>query len=87
MTEIQAEPSVARWWGPPNKAELRRQAEGSNDEKALAIEMEGELVGLIQYREEKETDFRHAGSTSSSPSRSRDRDWEPTRYERSRASC
>ena len=61
VAEIQAEPSVARWWGPPNKAELRRQADGSDDEKALTIEREGELVGLIQYHEENEPDFRHAG--------------------------
>ncbi len=61
VAEIQAEPGVARWWGPPNEVELRRQAEGGEDEKALAIEREGELVGLIQYHEENEPDFRHAG--------------------------
>jgi aminoglycoside 6'-N-acetyltransferase len=61
VAEIQAEPGVARWWGPPKKAELRRLADGSDDEKALAIEREGELVGLIQYHEENEPDFRHAG--------------------------
>ncbi|MDQ4105697.1 MAG: GNAT family N-acetyltransferase [Actinomycetota bacterium] len=58
---MQAEPGVVRWWGPPNEAELRRQAEGSSDEKAFAIERAGELVGLIQYYEENEPDFRHAG--------------------------
>ena len=61
VAEIQAEPGIARWWGPPNKEQLRRQAEGSDDEKAFAIEREGELVGLIQYHEENEPDFRHAG--------------------------
>ena len=61
VAEIQAEPGVARWWGPPNKAQLRRQAEGRDEEKALAVETEGELVGLIQYYEENEPDFRHAG--------------------------
>jgi aminoglycoside 6'-N-acetyltransferase len=61
VAEIQADPGVARWWGPPNKAELRRQAEGSDDEKAFVIERECELVGLIQYHEENEPDFRHAG--------------------------
>lgn len=61
VAEIQAEPSVVPWWGLPDKAKLRRQAEGSSDEKALAIESEGELVGLIQYNEENEPDFRHAG--------------------------
>jgi aminoglycoside 6'-N-acetyltransferase len=61
VAEIQAEPGVARWWGSPNKAELRRQAEGGDEAKAFAIEREGELVGLIQYHEENEPDFRHAG--------------------------
>jgi aminoglycoside 6'-N-acetyltransferase len=61
VAEIQAEPGVARWWGSPNKAELRRQAEGDDEAKAFAIETEGELVGLIQYQEENEPDFRHAG--------------------------
>jgi aminoglycoside 6'-N-acetyltransferase len=61
VAEIQAEPSVARWWGPPDKADLSRQAEGNGDEKAFAIEREGEIVGLIQYYEENEPDFRHAG--------------------------
>lgn len=58
---IQAEPGVARWWGLPNETELRRQAEGSGDEKAFAVEWEGGLIGLIQYSEEDEPDFRHAG--------------------------
>ena len=61
VVEIQTEPGVARWWGPPNEAELRRQADGSAEEKAFAIEREGEIVGLIQYHEENEPDFRHAG--------------------------
>jgi hypothetical protein len=61
VAEIQAEPGVARWWGPPDEAELRRQAEGRDEAKALAIQWEGKLVGLIQYHEESEPDFRHAG--------------------------
>jgi aminoglycoside 6'-N-acetyltransferase len=61
VAEIQAEPGVARWWGPPDEADLRRQAEGRADEKAFAIEREGELVGLIQFHEVNESDFRHAG--------------------------
>jgi aminoglycoside 6'-N-acetyltransferase len=61
VAEIQAEPGVLRWWGAPDEAELRRQAEGRAEEKAFAIESEGELVGLIQYYEENEVAFRHAG--------------------------
>jgi aminoglycoside 6'-N-acetyltransferase len=62
MAEIQAEPGVIRWWGSPDKPQLHRLADGSDElEKALAIEVESELVGLIQYHEENEPDFRHAG--------------------------
>lgn len=61
VAEIQAEPGVTRWWGPPDEAELRRQAEGRDEAKAFAIERGGELVGLIQYHEENTPDFCHAG--------------------------
>ncbi|CAN5204433.1 GNAT family protein [soil metagenome] len=61
LAEIHAEPGVSRWWGLPDEAQLRRQADGVDDEKAFAIEADGELVGLIQYHEENEPDFRHAG--------------------------
>ena len=60
IAAIQAEPDVARWWGLPDEAELRRQAEGRADDKALVIESNGELRGLIQYYEENEPDYRHA---------------------------
>ena len=60
VAEIQSRPEVAHWWGPPDEEELRRQAQGRSEEKALAIELNGELVGLIQYHEESEPDFRHA---------------------------
>lgn len=58
---IQSEAGVAWWWGPPDAADLRRQADGVADEKVFAIETGGELVGLIQYLEETEPDFRQAG--------------------------
>jgi aminoglycoside 6'-N-acetyltransferase len=61
VADIQAESGVARWWGPPDEADLRRQADGNAEEKAFAVEREGELVGLIQFHEEDEPDFRHAG--------------------------
>jgi aminoglycoside 6'-N-acetyltransferase len=61
VAEIQSEPSVLRWWGPPNEADLRREATGETEEKVFAIEHDGELVGLIQYAEENDPDFRHAG--------------------------
>lgn len=61
VAEIQAEPSVVRWWGPPDPDEMRRLAQGHEETKVLAIEHAGELVGLIQFEEENDPDFRHAG--------------------------
>jgi aminoglycoside 6'-N-acetyltransferase len=61
VARIQAEPGVARWWGPPDVADLRRQAAGDTEEVAFAILSDGEIVGFIQYAEEDEPDFRHAG--------------------------
>src|SRR5262245_28545202 len=43
ISGLQAETDVARWWGPPNEADLRRQAEGRAADKALVIESAGEL--------------------------------------------
>jgi aminoglycoside 6'-N-acetyltransferase len=58
--EILAEPEVARWWGT-------KDLEGSvadfydSDAVGFAIELDGDVVGLIQYSEEDEPDYRHAG--------------------------
>ena len=60
LAAIQAEEGVARWWGPPDASELRRKAEGSDPVVAFAIEVDGEVAGLIQYYEENEPDFRSA---------------------------
>jgi aminoglycoside 6'-N-acetyltransferase len=60
VAEIQAQARVAPWWGPPDEVQLYRLAEGREDESAFAIERKGELVGLIQFHEENEPDFRHA---------------------------
>ena len=61
VAAIQAEPGVARWWGPVDEDDLGRKAEGRADEEAVAIEAEGDLVGLIEFHEENEPGFRHAG--------------------------
>lgn len=61
IAKMQSEPSVARWWGPPDEAQLLREAAGGEDAKPFAVERDGDLVGLIQYYEEDTLDFRHAG--------------------------
>lgn len=61
LTEIGREPEVARWWTDVTEEKLREKAEGRDECTALAITLDGEVVGLIQYHEEDDPEFRHAG--------------------------
>jgi aminoglycoside 6'-N-acetyltransferase len=61
LLAIQAQTEVARRWGPPDEAEFRRKAEGTEDVVAFAVEVDGEVVGLIQYHEEEDPMYRNAG--------------------------
>jgi aminoglycoside 6'-N-acetyltransferase len=61
ISAIQAQPGVARRWGPPDEAELRRKVEGEEGVVAFAIELDGAVVGLAQYHEEEDPMYRHAG--------------------------
>jgi aminoglycoside 6'-N-acetyltransferase len=60
LTEIGTEPEVARWWGEITREHLLDKAEGRDDATAFAIEHEGELVGLAQFSEPGEGEFKHA---------------------------
>jgi aminoglycoside 6'-N-acetyltransferase len=61
LVEIQSQPSVARSWGAPDEADLRRQAAGESEETSFAITVDGAVAGLIQYVEEDDPMYRHAG--------------------------
>ena len=60
LVEIGAEPAVARWWGEITREQLLDKAEGRDDATAFAIEHAGELVGLAQFSEPGENEFKHA---------------------------
>jgi aminoglycoside 6'-N-acetyltransferase len=61
LIEIGAEPEVARWWGEITREHLLDKAEGRDDATAFAIEHEGEVVGLVEFSEPGEDEFKHAG--------------------------
>jgi aminoglycoside 6'-N-acetyltransferase len=58
---IQAQTGIASRWGEPDEVELLSKAAGTDECTAFAIELEGEVVGLIQYHEEDDPMYRHAG--------------------------
>ncbi|HET7172079.1 MAG TPA: GNAT family protein [Gaiellales bacterium] len=60
LVEIGAEPEVARWWPGITRADLAEKI-AAEDEVALTVERDGRVAGLIQFHEESEPDFRHAG--------------------------
>ncbi|MGH2734767.1 MAG: GNAT family N-acetyltransferase [Actinomycetota bacterium] len=55
------EPSVARWWGETDESEMRAELLDESEVICLAIEIEGRVSGLIQYHEESDPMYRHAG--------------------------
>jgi aminoglycoside 6'-N-acetyltransferase len=59
---ILAEPSVARWWGDPDPVDaIDGELAGGDNSVLLVIEIGGEVAGGIQYHEEHDPMYRHAG--------------------------
>lgn len=61
LTDILAEPEVARWWRSDDGGRTAADFVGGRGHVPFAIELDGELIGGIQYHEENEPDYRHAG--------------------------
>jgi len=59
LRAISSEPEVARWWGGLTDEEIRDEFVGS--ETGYVVEVDGEVIGAIQYSEEDEPMYRHAG--------------------------
>lgn len=58
LAQIRGEPEVARWWGDFGPQEIREEFIDASD--GFVIEVDGEVVGAIQYAEENEPMYRHA---------------------------
>jgi aminoglycoside 6'-N-acetyltransferase len=61
LEAIRREPSVERWWGVLRDGELAGDLADEEDVEILAIEVDGDVVGAIQWYQEREPAFRHAG--------------------------
>ena len=60
LLQIRNEPQVLRWWGSVD-IEEEISEEFIEAERGFVIEADGEVVGAIQYHEENEPMYRHAG--------------------------
>ncbi len=61
VLRILQDPTVARWWGTYELARVREEYEDAEDTVAFLIHFGGASVGLIQYAEEEDPMYRHAG--------------------------
>jgi aminoglycoside 6'-N-acetyltransferase len=62
LHDILAEPSVFRWWGEPEPVgQIKDDLRGDGETVLLVIEVGGEVAGGIQYTEEDDPMYRHAG--------------------------
>jgi aminoglycoside 6'-N-acetyltransferase len=63
LERILAEPEVARYWPDFHAERVNDELIAVDDEDAVvfAIEHEGEVIGAIQYGEETDPQYRHAG--------------------------
>jgi aminoglycoside 6'-N-acetyltransferase len=59
LRSISDEPEVSKWWGGLDDAEIREQFIEST--LGYVIEVDGEVIGAIQYSEEEDPMYRHAG--------------------------
>lgn len=59
---ILSEPSVSRWWGEPDPvAVIEGDLRGDDSTVLLVVEIGGQVAGGIQYHEEDDPQYRHAG--------------------------
>jgi aminoglycoside 6'-N-acetyltransferase len=63
LAEILAHPGVAEWWPGFDLDRVRREITGDADDETavFAVEADGQVIGLVQYAEEDDPDYRHAG--------------------------
>jgi aminoglycoside 6'-N-acetyltransferase len=66
LLDVRTHDAVTRWWGPPDPPEVMiHELIGGDpdggDTVLLVLEVNGEVAGGIQYSEEPDPQYRHAG--------------------------
>jgi aminoglycoside 6'-N-acetyltransferase len=59
---VRSEEAVTRWWGEPEEPQdIAAQLAGDGSSVLLVMEVDGQVAGGIQYHEEEDPMYRHAG--------------------------
>jgi aminoglycoside 6'-N-acetyltransferase len=61
LAQIAAEPEVARWWLRLSEQDLLKKAGPDENALVFAVELDGEVIGLVEANEDSDPDYRHAG--------------------------
>ena len=61
LTRILNQPEVSRWWGQYDDRRVRAELLEGQGTVVYAVEVDGTVVGSIQYSEERAPSYRHAG--------------------------
>jgi aminoglycoside 6'-N-acetyltransferase len=62
LHQMLSHPDVSKWWGIFDRNRVQTEMIDPDDETVIySIELAGEVIGLIQYYEETDPDYRHAG--------------------------
>ena len=60
LVDLFAEPEVAEWWPGENSVRLQARLDDKDEGVGFVIEVDGALIGFVQYFEEPDPDYRHA---------------------------
>jgi len=60
LTGLFAVPEVATWWPGENEPRLLARLTDDDEGVGVVIELNGRLIGFVQYFEEADPDYRHA---------------------------
>jgi aminoglycoside 6'-N-acetyltransferase len=61
LESILHEPAVARWWGDFDSAKVDLDLLSWDEAETFAIELDGSVIGCLQWHEEATPEYRHAG--------------------------
>ena len=60
LVELFALPEVSEWWPGENELRLRARFDDADEGVGFVIELDGRLIGFIQYFEEDDPNYRYA---------------------------